>query len=329
MPDESIRTDSSCAYHSPGGDKCPNSSEHSEFCFWHDTETDKTGSDIMQRFERYVHDGGFTQGLSLKNANLQGINLVRPKSAIGYDLTGCDLYKADLRGAHLFALRLTSGSIMKADLREANINGCNFENSNLLGVRLSECKLDRIHLGTSLLQEQKARRSKSKAEADDLFQQAEEIYRSLRKASEEQGLFSLGGHLIHKELTMRRLTYPKFSSYRIQSKAIDLFCGYGEKPANVVVFSLIFIIVCAFLYFFLGIQFNGELLQFSASSSSVVEGIKQFFVALYFSVVTFTTLGYGDITPVGVSRVVAAIEAFAGAFTLALFVVVFVKKMTR
>ena len=50
---------------------------------------------------------------------------------------------------------------------------------------------------------------------------------------------------------------------------------------------------------------------------------------MYFSVVTFTTLGYGDLVPVGPSRIIAAIEAFAGSFTLALFVVVFVKKMTR
>ena len=48
-----------------------------------------------------------------------------------------------------------------------------------------------------------------------------------------------------------------------------------------------------------------------------------------YSVVTFTTLGYGDFTPVGLSRIFAAFEAFTGSFTLALFVVVFVKKMTR
>ncbi|WP_373689732.1 ion channel [Rheinheimera sp.] len=40
-------------------------------------------------------------------------------------------------------------------------------------------------------------------------------------------------------------------------------------------------------------------------------------------------MGYGDITPIGVSRLVAAVEAFTGSFTIALFVVVFVKKMTR
>jgi hypothetical protein len=50
---------------------------------------------------------------------------------------------------------------------------------------------------------------------------------------------------------------------------------------------------------------------------------------LFFSVVTFTTLGYGDIAPFGWSRAVAALEAFVDSFAMALFDVVFVKKMTR
>ena len=39
------------------------------------------------------------------------------------------------------------------------------------------------------------------------------------------------------------------------------------------------------------------------------------------SVVTFTTLGYGDIHPLGYSRLVASIEAFIGVLFMALFVV--------
>lgn len=34
--------------------------------------------------------------------------------------------------------------------------------------------------------------------------------------------------------------------------------------------------------------------------------------ALYFSTVTFTTVGYGDITPLGINRLLAALEAFIG-----------------
>jgi len=65
------------------------------------------------------------------------------------------------------------------------------------------------------------------------------------------------------------------------------------------------------------------------SNHTIAENGMTLIKLMYFSVVTFTTLGYGDLVPVGPSRIIAAIEAFAGSFTLALFVVVFVKKMTR
>lgn len=42
------------------------------------------------------------------------------------------------------------------------------------------------------------------------------------------------------------------------------------------------------------------------------EKVAQFHEALYFSVVTITTLGYGDFTPLGLSRILAVIEAVAG-----------------
>ncbi len=45
--------------------------------------------------------------------------------------------------------------------------------------------------------------------------------------------------------------------------------------------------------------------------------------------ITFTTLGYGDIVPLGAARAVAAVEAFIGAFTIGLVLVVFVRKMAR
>jgi hypothetical protein len=47
-------------------------------------------------------------------------------------------------------------------------------------------------------------------------------------------------------------------------------------------------------------------------------------------VVTFTTLGFGDISPItDAGRAVASVEAFTGAFMIALFVLVFGRKMIR
>ena len=44
------------------------------------------------------------------------------------------------------------------------------------------------------------------------------------------------------------------------------------------------------------------------------------FDALYFSVVTFTSLGYGDLSPIGIGRLIAAIVVISGLIFIALLV---------
>ena len=107
-----------------------------------------------------------------------------------------------------------------------------------------------------------------------------------------------------------------------------MFSGYGEQPFRVVVFSITAILLFAILYAILGVRFEGEIISMSLNEGFVYN-LQRFLECLYFSVVTFTTLGYGDVTPAGITRVVAATEAFTGAFTLAIFVVMVVKKTSR
>lgn len=55
--------------------------------------------------------------------------------------------------------------------------------------------------------------------------------------------------------------------------------------------------------------------------------IKDFGKCLYYPFVSFTTLGYGDIHPVGCSELITCVEEFTGAFSIALFVVVSARKI--
>jgi uncharacterized protein YjbI with pentapeptide repeats len=320
-----------CKYVPPQGESCPNKSMGAGYCFWHDPKMDKSNMDLREKLEDYAKDGGFLHGLKLKRANLSGINLVRRGKSNGYDLSGSDFYRANLANAHLFNLTMRDGSLMKANLEHANLHCCDFEHSNLLGVKLEGARLDKINIGASLQQEIDGRAAEKSGDQDqalDNYEQSEEIYRALRKAAERQGLLEMSGQFSHKELIMGRLLLPKYSGHRITSKCVDLLCGYGEKPLNVISFSMSLIFICSLFYFSLGVMADGALTALNFKNS-LEQNFYDFASCLYFSVVTFTTLGYGDITPLGGSRIVAAIEAFTGSFTLALFVVVFVKKMTR
>ncbi len=74
------------------------------------------------------------------------------------------------------------------------------------------------------------------------------------------------------------------------------------------------VLVFAIIYVMLSYSAGNELtgLQFLPSSTRVLD-------AIYFSVITATNTGYGDIVPLGLSRLFAATEAFTGLFLFALF----------
>ena len=283
---------------------------------------------IKEQLEIRACSGIPMDGFSLPRENLSKINLVNRTSKNGFKLINSDLYRANLENAHLFMLDLSGSSLMKANLAKANLHYSNLEGCNLLGVNLKGAKIEHVNWGKQIPQETQAKRAKSRDNQIDLYQQAEEIYRNLRQTAEHQGLFEFAGQFFQKEMVMRRKQLPKYSFKRIISKLVDIFCGYGERPIKVIIFSLLVIVLFATLYFFSGLSFSGESLAFD-SNIGFWENIKIYFTALYFSVVTFTTLGYGDLAPIGIARALAALEAFLGSFTLALFVVVFVKKMTR
>jgi hypothetical protein len=300
--------------------------------FWQDPRQNKsTNPELAQALLARASQGTPMRGFSLKHAELPGIDLVHRGSGDGYDLSGSDFYRANLQGAHLFAVDLHGASLMKADLRGANLHCADLRGANLLGVRLDGARLDNVLWGECLLQEQQAveaRRAGRFEQMLDLLQQAEETYRNLRLSLEHAGLFEQAGMFFHREMTMRRLQMPRWSYRRLISYLVDLFCGYGEKPLRVVLFSLGFILLCAVFYFLLGVRYGEQHIGLSLAHG-FVHNLMDLLTCIYYSVVTFTTLGYGDLVPIGFARALAAFEAFTGSFTMALFVVVFVKKMTR
>jgi hypothetical protein len=247
------------------------------------------------------------------------------------DLSEANLSRANLADARFFQANLSGASLFKANLENANLNEANLENANLLGVRLENARLEHTYWGKILLQEKLARAAQKagkKIEAQQLYGEAEEVARYLTNESEKRRQYDVGGHFYQLERVMRRMQTRPFSGAWLWSKLVDILCGYGENASRVISFSLSVIITSAMFYFFLGVRDGKGMLIFNAANS-MQDNVLFFLECLYFSVITFTTTGYGDISPVGFSRFIAASEAFIGAFSISLFVVVFMRKMTQ
>lgn len=165
----------------------------------------------------------------LSNCNFSSINLVNNRSKEGYILKDCDLYKSDFQKAHCYKIDFSGSNLMKADFSFANLNSANLSDCNLLGTNFKHAKLENIRWGKKILQEKEAKLTKNKEESKILYQEAEEIYRYLRKITEDDGLVDTAGFFFQKEMQMRRRKMPLFSLQRIISKLVDLSCGYGKK----------------------------------------------------------------------------------------------------
>jgi voltage-gated potassium channel Kch len=104
---------------------------------------------------------------------------------------------------------------------------------------------------------------------------------------------------------------------------------YGTSPWRVIGSSAVLILLCALLYPTTGgIQETGaeQAITYTVeepTNTATPVLVTVFLKSLYFSVVTFATLGFGDISPVGsLARFLAGMESLLGSLLLALLVYV-------
>jgi hypothetical protein len=102
--------------------------------------------------------------------------------------------------------------------------------------------------------------------------------------------------------------------------------GYGVRLTPVVK-TMVLVLIFFWIVFTIGTFTNG--LFMTTSPTRLYGFIGRTLNALYFSCVTYLTIGYGDITPRGIFTILAVIEGGMGVFLNATFVVVIFRKIIR
>ena len=158
---------------------------------------------------------------------------------------------------------------------------------------------------------------------------AEEVfYRLARTSWERSGDFERADSYYYLEMVARRKARLKTRRKGIKKLVdrfevgfewlfADLTCKYGTDWKRPIIIWLFAVNVLFPLLFFV---------------TNSVQGISKVMTFLdyeYFSIVTATTLGYGDYHPVGVGRAIASVEALFGMFMWAVFLTVFARKYMR
>ena len=277
----------------------------------------------------------FQESIDLSGINLSGIIMIGAR-IINADLHGCSFVGANLQnvemaGANLMEANFANSNCQNADMIAANLQEANLAGANLQGARLRMVNLRGARLwladfrGTllwnanfegAMLEGIKWAPNYVVAheiESDELKSDIEQIYRNLKQRHTEQGLYGIAGEFFFREMTAKRKEMKWWPNpfNRAFSKFVSILCGYGEKPERVVISAIVFIFGLAVAYLFGGLS-----LPYS----------------IYFSAVSFTALGYGSwayTPPENWVQGVGAFESFLGVFMMALFLITFVRKMTR
>ncbi|HLP72883.1 MAG TPA: potassium channel family protein [Bacteroidales bacterium] len=119
--------------------------------------------------------------------------------------------------------------------------------------------------------------------------------------------------------------YPAYVSYGFKWLVLDRIGLYATSPGRVLFSVIIFWIFFGILYYTLEMAGLGK----TMSSVGNPDNLSVFFQSFYHSGITFFTIGYGDVFPQGLSRIVSGVEGFIGVFMMSYFTVAFVRKVLR
>ncbi|MFC1920997.1 pentapeptide repeat-containing protein [Chloroflexota bacterium] len=320
--------------------------------------------DVMRELDpnKIMSSGAHFENSRLAYANLEGAEF--PFSHFEHcDLSRANCRNADLAftffiGASLIDANLEGTRLTSAFLEGASLSLAHLEGASLGGVKFSDdTKLGNVDWGNYILGEEKR----------GAFPFVAETYRRLKQWYTNAGMYDIAGEFYFREMTARRKNFrwgniPKFinekyaminlervleenTDVRLEdykeidqdsfekyskfgffvfpkrplswawSKLVSLLCGYGERPLRVICWAASSIVGFAIIYFIIG-----SIWEWAA-----------FWRSLYFSVVSFTALGYGSWVSVTSDAIKAlgATESYVGVFMMALFLVTFTRKMTR
>jgi len=228
---------------------------------------------------------------------------------------------------------IESGTFEDAELRHVTFRDVDMANVFTTGASLEEAymsqarwgKMERGPLGKKLEVREETRANEEGTRVALI--RAESAHRNLKESYKNEGDYATAGEFFIREMAIRRKVafQDREYGYWLMSNLIAGLCGYGERPTRVIFWWFAFTFTYAFVYF------AGQLIEYSDGATEIdFTTLGGFLTCFYFSVVTFTTLGFGDISPVtDAGRAVASVEAFTGAFMIALFVLVFGRKMIR
>jgi uncharacterized protein YjbI with pentapeptide repeats len=282
---------------------------------------DLSGANLKKAYLMRAHlEGANLSGAHLEEAFLEEADLTEA-ILVNAHLKGANLQRADLRGANLHRAHLQQTNLNYANLRgpETNLIKADLEGARLYGADLFQAEIEGINWGSGQIlgEELLHKEEEDEKKKLELIKEAAAVYRNLKIWHNEQGMYDTAGEFFFREMTAKRkaLKWSTNTAHKLWSLFVSVTCGYGERPLRAIVWAASVIVGLGIIYFLIGAEWH----------------LDAFGNSLAFSAMSFTSMGYGSWLEASeaLTKGIGAFESFIGVFTIALFLITFVRKMTR
>jgi len=249
----------------------------------------------------------------LTEATLQGANL-REVNFQGVLLEDANLQRANLREANLQEANLRKANLKRANLTEANLKRAYLFNANLRGAFLTRADLQEAYLFNANLQRAIL------ARAD--FRNSDVVVVKYKKLGLCLGI-RLGGCYGSPRFIRDAKDNEYIEEFRNNHKYLwaiwSVTSDCGRSAFRWILWSLFF-----------ALSFAGILRLIGKEGNFKTDLPFDWVTAVYYSIVTFTTLGFGDVTPISpIAMFCVTIEVILGYVMLGGLISIMATKLAR
>src|SRR3954467_13428670 len=253
----------------------------------------------------------------LRNVNLRWA-VFRDRRFKNARLSNCNLRWAVFRDVGFKNARFSNCNVSQVNFTECYLRRAQFEKCDLVNSRFESCDFSQAVIAESRVDFATFRNCEIGLEVIKFRQDATpramvRVCRGLKLNAMSMGAFGDAGSLTYLEKTYERLGFYRDKAWGRWSGSWlqDILWGYGEKPARLAV-------VMAFNIFLFGTLFH---------FLDPLPG-KNWWEHVYFSGITYLTVGYGDLAPhAPLAQLLSVICASSGIATVGLLIASVTKKI--
>jgi hypothetical protein len=242
-------------------------------------------------------------------------NIVRSKLFRNVSFRSTHFQNIEFRGSHFEDCLFMGATFDHCEFHECSFTGCNPYKARFTGTYINPDIFDGMldperHANIGVFLFQQLRFNAFATYQPDFAESADWLFRRWQR------------YELNYKFRVRRVSKMSYWFRWTVSHLYELVSGFGHSFTRFAITSVILFAVIVFI--------NHTLWRDFSTGDSVVKASHHWYSAGYFTAITLTTLGYGDITPKTISgMMVAAVEALSGFFWFALLAAMLVRRFFR